>query len=86
MHLIIAVWVPANVSVTILRCTPLFDGTGQIHLWILRGMLFNLWFMGDLTRRIRIKMLSCPVVPAQNIACVSCTPTAQRHAPAYGSV
>ena len=61
MHLIIAVWVPANVSVTILRCTPLFDGTGQIHLRILCGMLFNLWFMGDLTRRIRIKMLSCVI-------------------------
>ena len=86
VHLIIAVRITADVSVTVLGCTPFLDGTCQMQGGILCRMGEGVGHFGDLTCRVCVEMGPGTVMPSQNIAGIGGSPATEGHSPAYGTV
>ena len=70
----------------VLRCSPYLGRTCKRKGRILCRMRNRIGNFGHLTGSIVVEMSACAVVPAQHIAYVCGTPTAQRHTPADSSM
>ena len=86
MHLIVTTRITTNISVTVLRCTPLLYGTSQSKGRILCRMWYRIGYLSHLAGSIGIEMRTGTIVPPQSIACISCTPAAKGHTPTNGTM
>lgn len=86
VHLIVTARIAADISVAVLRCSPYLGRTCKRKGRILCRMRNRIGNFGHLTGSIVVEMSACAVVPAQHIAYVCGTPTAQRHTPADSSM
>ena len=81
VHLVITFRVTAYITVAIHLCAPFFQGSRHLFAGILRGVRYGGFHIGDLRLGVGIEMGAGTVVPSEEIAIVSSTPTAESHTP-----
>ena len=86
VHLVIALGVAADVAVGVHLRAPLFLGSRQVLLLILRRMQVSHRHVRHLALGIGLKMTLGTLRPAQHVAQIAGTPACQRHAPANAAV